>query len=828
LTLLADKQNKITISITAPTTPNTNDIFIDTTAIPYIMKVYNGSQWIQVGSSSSGNGVLVWTLGDDYKANSLVVFNSNLYLTLNDITNSVNNPSVDSVNFEAIGGESNTFNNLGSGVGIYTQTVGNDVQFKSVKAGSNVTLVSSGDSVTINATVTGNADYTTNYNSTNLSSFSYDNTKVAFDSTGGKLYSNTLVDSQAKLVMHMENLTKDDLGHTITNVGATIDTTNYKIGTSSASFNGTSNYISIAKSSDFNIGTNDFTISFYVKTTTYVNSGYFRRFFTLGGTDSTNTIQLLFYGSDKITVYSNAVAIAGATSIANGAWHHIELSRASGTLRLFVDGVLDGSVAFTNSLTAGATYNPAIGCYGDFTGGYFQGNIDEFILLNGKALHTTNFTPPITQYGLNYDTTGYNKISQSSTSLVDANDIYQVNSITINQNTPTNTDIKWALDIGTTYPKIWDSGSSSWIDCTNIATQGMSYTTFQTALTNCKTNYAWSKLGFVCALHSGENFTTPTVSSVAVSIMKLQNKLQGHIIEDSTSSFLQRGNLKFTGDLKVTDDPTNNVTTINVDASSKISNPNLLINADFSKPINQRGLNSYTTSGYTIDRWYAYSGNLTVNSGYVTFTGNYLSQRLEFPTRFSGKTVTFSACVKGKGNLKMYSAELLSDTDYVSFDNTDWVIVQKTITLGTYTDDTKILQVSISNSASTNIKWVKLELGSIATPFYPRLYGEELALCKRYYQNFKDMAFNASCSQVNAINANIIYPVEMRDSPKVNIYSYNGTLGKINPSDSVTTLVSVSSLFANTNKGFCQIVTSEAVTANKYYTYKFDADAEIY
>ena len=55
------------------------------------------------------------------------------------------------------------------------------------------------------------------------------------------------------------------------------------------------------------------------------------------------------------------------------------------------------------------------------------------------------------------------------------------------------------------------------------------------------------------------------------------------------------------------------------------------------------------------------------------------------------------------------------------------------------TDNLKFFRFDIGVSASKSIvvNWVKLEIGSYATPFSPRLYGEELALCERYYQRIR-------------------------------------------------------------------------------------------
>lgn len=53
------------------------------------------------------------------------------------------------------GGEANTASNLGTGVGIFAGKVGVDLRFKSLIAGSNVTITSTGTDITINAATSG-------------------------------------------------------------------------------------------------------------------------------------------------------------------------------------------------------------------------------------------------------------------------------------------------------------------------------------------------------------------------------------------------------------------------------------------------------------------------------------------------------------------------------------------------------------------------------------------------------------------------------------------------------------------------------------------------
>lgn len=91
-----------------------------------------------------------------------------------------------------------------------------------------------------------------------------------------------------------------------------------------------------------------------------------------------------------------------------------------------------------------------------------------------------------------------------------------------------------------------------------------------------------------------------------------------------------------------------------------LPNPNLLDNWYFADPINQRGATEYTAEGFTIDRWKmslndAVNPSLSIGDGCIvlhneTTTGTpcscFISQRIENPSRFAGKTITFSVKLK--------------------------------------------------------------------------------------------------------------------------------------------------------------------------------------
>jgi hypothetical protein len=70
-----------------------------------------------------------------------------------------------------------------------------------------------------------------------------------------------------------------------------------------------------------------------------------------------------------------------------------------------------------------------------------------------------------------------------------------------------------------------------------------------------------------------------------------------------------------------------------------------------------------------------------------------------------------------------------------------------------------------TSSATFDLTGVQLEVGSVATPFEHRSYGEELALCQRYYYRMsgKRMISTGHLYNNDQFYGNIFFPVEMRD-----------------------------------------------------------------
>lgn len=242
----------------------------------------------------------------------------------------------------------------------------------------------------------------------------------------------------------------------------------------------------------------------------------------------------------------------------------------------------------------------------------------------------------------------------------------------------------------------------------------------------------------------------------------------------------------------------------------QLSNPNLLSNGNF--PVWQRGTNLDRTSQhgrfYCADRWCAYrngyNSGLKVNKEgkFLSVTvpsdshGLRLSQSLELAqsTTLQGKQVTVSVKIKSNlpnSNISVYlyyntASEIVPGADLPN----GGIAIQKATTVGNvlttisasgiipnnavgiafelYTDD---------SSVTYTIEYCKLELGSVATPFVPKPYAEELAMCQRYYEVLKDTNMCFIQTPYDSIGKHVTFRTKKRVAPTVKIYDYNGLEG---------------------------------------------------
>ena len=111
-------------------------------------------------------------------------------------------------------------------------------------------------------------------------------------------------------------------------------------------------------------------------------------------------------------------------------------------------------------------------------------------------------------------------------------------------------------------------------------------------------------------------------------------------------------------------------------------------------------------------------------------------------------------------------------------------------------------QVNLYNisGATWQITGVQLEVGKNATEFEHRSYGEELALCQRYYQKYNLHYFVVTAYSTTKLIGNVYFPVEMRSHPTASLSG--GTIDRIGlaGSSNITTTLTLNSYYGQDGK----------------------------
>jgi hypothetical protein len=242
---------------------------------------------------------------------------------------------------------------------------------------------------------------------------------------------------------------------------------------------------------------------------------------------------------------------------------------------------------------------------------------------------------------------------------------------------------------------------------------------------------------------------------------------------------------------------------------------NLIINGRFD--FWQRGT-SFTGTEYTADRWQQSlsGGTATVSRqaftlGQTEVPGNptyYLQQscsvgngncgidqKIEDVRTGAGGPVTISFWAKGTNpgigywSMQLWqrfgsggspsgtvqnNKQLTVTSDWKKYSFTYELASISGKTLGTANNSNLNLIIRQNESDSSTSAWelnianVQVEFGKNATEFEHRSYGEELALCQRYYWKTEDFLWLYSLdSGHNYVRCNIFHPVEMRTTPTV-------------------------------------------------------------
>lgn len=186
---------------------------------------------------------------------------------------------------------------------------------------------------------------------------------------------------------------------------AKISSTQAKYGGSSVYFDGNDDYLLADAGSNFEFGSEDFTVEAWV----YINdnsnldaSG--RRLAEIFSIDNQwNAEPFIFYINGNSTTTGTALGIYSSSTnsgvetnvtITQKAWHHVAASRSNGIVNLFLDGNKIASASWTSNISA-LGYKAAIGGRSWSTNYHYglNGYIDDLRVTKGIARYTANFTP---------------------------------------------------------------------------------------------------------------------------------------------------------------------------------------------------------------------------------------------------------------------------------------------------------------------------------------------------------------------------------------------------------------------------------------------------
>jgi hypothetical protein len=180
---------------------------------------------------------------------------------------------------------------------------------------------------------------------------------------------------------------------TVTNSGAGADTSNFQYYGGSSTFNQSqSDRMYLAGSSDFAFGTGDFTVELW-----YIGDGTGGLYNQIIGNITGAAGQWRLgsrFGNDVLWfTHTNPsyTDINTGINVNDSKWHHLAISRASNTFRIFVDGEQKHSSTVSTDFTSTTDLNLM---YSAQANSYCNGNIQDVRIYKGAAKYTSAFTVP--------------------------------------------------------------------------------------------------------------------------------------------------------------------------------------------------------------------------------------------------------------------------------------------------------------------------------------------------------------------------------------------------------------------------------------------------
>jgi len=160
--------------------------------------------------------------------------------------------------------------------------------------------------------------------------------------------------------------------------------------TGSVYFDGTGDYLRAPSSSDFNFGSDDFTIEFWV----YYVGSHTNYYELVDFRPSVSGVYPTIYSdaNGKIYYYTDGGNRITSSVVPTNTWIHVAVTRSGTSTKLFIDGVQSGST-YSDSNTYLQSFVD-IGASGNQSNYHLNGYLSNVRICKGHAVYTGNFTVP--------------------------------------------------------------------------------------------------------------------------------------------------------------------------------------------------------------------------------------------------------------------------------------------------------------------------------------------------------------------------------------------------------------------------------------------------
>jgi hypothetical protein len=184
--------------------------------------------------------------------------------------------------------------------------------------------------------------------------------------------------------------------HSVTaNGNAAISATQAQFGGKSLFIDATGDYLAVESTGNFNFGSNDFTISMFIRpdsVNTSANNGSYATILDHDASTNTNGAWFTLHQKNQTLIWARSSAELVTTSdcLSAATWHHVAIIKSSNTTSIVVDGTTVGSASDTNNYSDTVSRSLFIGKQNISNTRRYDGYIDDLLIVKGFGMVFTS------------------------------------------------------------------------------------------------------------------------------------------------------------------------------------------------------------------------------------------------------------------------------------------------------------------------------------------------------------------------------------------------------------------------------------------------------